>query len=130
MTGFAPVHAPDWQESLSVHALSSSHAVPSALAGFEQIPELGLQVPAVWHWSCAVQTIAFAPVQAPDWQASLCVHASLSLHLVPLALAGFEQIPVLGLQVPAVWHWSCAVQATGFAPVQAPDWQVSVCVHA
>jgi hypothetical protein len=29
-----------------------------------------------------------------------------------------------------LWHWSEAVQITGFAPVQTPAWQESVCVHA
>jgi hypothetical protein len=33
------------------------------------------------------------------------------------------------LQVPASWHWSEAVQTTGFAPAQVPDWQVSVSVQ-
>src|SRR5439155_1732652 len=31
---------------------------------------------------------------------------------------------------PAVWHWLAAVHTTGFAPTQAPAWQVSLCVHA
>jgi hypothetical protein len=57
------------------------------------------------------------------------VHAFASLHVVPSVLAGFEQTPVAGLHVPASWHWSCAVQVFGFAPVHVPDWQVSVCVQ-
>src|SRR2546427_304459 len=39
-------------------------------------------------------------------------------------------MPVAGSQVPAAWHWSAAVQATGLAPTQAPASQVSVCVQA
>jgi hypothetical protein len=39
------------------------------------------------------------------------------------------QTPVAGLQLPAWWHWSSGVQTTGLAPVQEPDWQVSVRVH-
>jgi hypothetical protein len=39
-------------------------------------------------------------------------------------------MPVAGLQVPTAWHWSDAVQITGFVPVQVPDWQVSVKVQA
>jgi hypothetical protein len=35
---------------------------------------------------------------------STCVHALPSLHAVPSALGGFEQIPSAGLQVPALWH--------------------------
>src|SRR5258706_6584169 len=39
-------------------------------------------------------------------------------------------MPVPGLHVPALWPWSGAAQTTGLAPVQAPVWQVSVCVQA
>ena len=46
------------------------------------------------------------------------------------SLAGLEQVPVAGLHVPASWHWSLAVQTTGFEPVHVPLWQVSVCVQA
>jgi hypothetical protein len=57
------------------------------------------------------------------------VQLSPSLQLVPSVFAGLLQTPVDVLHVPATWHWSCAVQVTGFAPVQVPDWQVSVCVQ-
>jgi hypothetical protein len=48
-TGLLPLHVPATQESLCVQALLSLQAVPSATVGFEQLPEAGLQVPAVWH---------------------------------------------------------------------------------
>src|SRR5207249_1669732 len=70
------------------------------------------------------------PTQAPAWQVSVCVHASPSSQRAPLSLAGLLQAPVAGSQVPAVWHWLAAVHTTGFAPTQAPAWQVSLCVHA
>ena len=57
------------------------------------------------------------------------MHKSPSLQDVPSGLGGLEHIPVDGLQVPTLWHWSEAVQTTGLAPVQVPDWQVSVWVH-
>jgi hypothetical protein len=95
--------------------------VPFAELGFEQTPVPVLQVPMSWHWSSAVQTTGLPPLQAPDWQVSVCVHASPSLQAVPFALTGFEQTPVPVLQVPASWHWSSAVHTTGFAPVHAPD---------
>src|SRR5206468_761107 len=38
--------------------------------------------------------------------------------------------PLVGLHTPATWHWSRAVQSTGFDPTQAPAMQRSVCVHA
>jgi hypothetical protein len=52
---------------------------------------------------------------------SVCVHAFPSEQLVPFAFVGLEQIPLAGLQVPAVWHWSLAVHVTGVPPVQTPD---------
>jgi hypothetical protein len=66
------------------------------------------------------------PLQVPFWQVSLWVQALLSLQRVPFPLIGFEQDPVLGLQVPAVWHWSSVLHTTGLLPVQAPLTQVSV----
>ena len=60
-------------------------------------------------------------MQVPAWHVSFCVQAFPSLHVVPFAAVGFEQTPVDGLHDPAVWHWSWAVQVTGFPPVQVPD---------
>ena len=57
------------------------------------------------------------------------MHALPSLHAVPFGFAGFEQTPVPGPHVPALWHASLAVHTTGFAPEHVPDWQVSVWVH-
>src|SRR5437016_5498140 len=127
-TGLLPVHTPLWQVSVWVQALPSLQALPLAFAGFEHVPVAGSQVPAVWHWSEAVQTTAL-PVHTPLWQVSVCVHALPSLQVLPLAFAGFEHVPVAGSQVPAVWHWSEAVQTTAL-PVHTPLWQVSVRVHA
>src|SRR5439155_1666318 len=72
----------------------------------------------------------FEPVQTPAWHVSVCVQALPSLHTVPFAAFGFEQVPVAGLHVPARWHWSRAVHVTGLEPVQTPAWHVSVCVQA
>src|SRR6266700_2776657 len=130
MTGLSPTQAPAWQVSLCVHALASLQLVPLGLAGLLQVPVVGSQVPAVWHWLAAVHTTGLAPTQAPAWQVSLCVHALASLQLVPLGLAGLLQAPDAGLQTPAVWHWSAAVHTTGLAPTQMPAAQVSVCVQA
>ena len=60
-------------------------------------------------------------VQTPDWQVSVWVHPSRSLQLLPLAALGFEQTPFAGLQLPAAWQTSLAVQTTGFEPVHVPD---------
>src|SRR5438094_8049152 len=79
-----------------------------------------LPISASWHWSEAVQTTGFEPVQVPLWQVSVCVQALPSLHAVPLLAFGLEHWPVAVLQVPATWHWSEAVQTTGLVPVQVP----------
>src|SRR2546425_841109 len=129
-TGFAPTQAPAWQVSLCVHALASLQLVPLGLGGLLQMPDAGLQAPAVWHWSAAVHTTGLAPTQMPASHASVSVQASPSSHGVPLSLAGLLQMPVAGLQAPAVWHWSAAVHTTGFAPTQMPASHASVSVQA
>jgi hypothetical protein len=130
VTGLLPMHAPLWQVSACVQAFPSLQAVPLIAVGLEQVPVLGLQVPATWHWSLAAQVTGFVPTQAPAWQVSTCVHRLPSLHAVPFAEAGFEHIPLVGSQTPATWHWSAAEQTIRFDPVQVPAWHESVCVHA
>jgi hypothetical protein len=44
------------------------------------------------------------PTQLPAMHWSIVVQALPSLQLVPFPLAGFEQVPEPGSQVPAVWH--------------------------
>ncbi len=95
-----------WQAPLT-------HGVP---AGQQTEPQI---VPPVW-----------VPTQTPFWQLSFCVQGSPSLQVVPLGLMGLLHWPVLGLQVPASWHWSSAVHWTGLPPTQVPFWHVSVCVQA
>jgi hypothetical protein len=57
---------------------------------------------------------------------SLWLQALPSSQDEPSSLAGFEHAPVAGSQTPATWHWSSAVHAIGFEPVQDPATQVSV----
>ena len=52
------------------------------------------------------------------------------VQAVPFGALGFEHVPFAGLHTPATWHWSLAVQTTGFPPAHMPVWHVSVCVHA
>src|SRR5439155_25687502 len=115
------------QGAVRVHASPSSHVAPLGFAGFEHVPVDGLHVPASWHWSWGVQVTGFVPVQVPAWHVSVRVHALLSSHVVPFGLAGFEHMPVDTLHVPTSWHWSWAVQVTGFAPVHVPGSGVAVC---
>ena len=99
-----PVQTPLAHASAVVQALPSLQAVPSALAGFEHMPVDVEQVPAVWHWSLAVQVLAVPPPQTPLVHVSAVVQAFPSSQVAPSALAGFEHIPVDAAQVPAVWH--------------------------
>jgi hypothetical protein len=77
-----------------------------------------------------VHDFGLPPTQTPATHVSVCVHGLPSLQLVPSGFAGLLHVPVAGLHVPAVWHWSAAAQTTGLLPVHAPAWQLSVCVHA
>ena len=81
-----------------------------------------VHAPALWHASIAGQVTAAPAVHAPPWQVSVCVQPLPSLQAVLFAAAGFEHAPVLVVHVPAAWHWSLAVQVTGFDPVQTPPW--------
>jgi hypothetical protein len=48
-----------------------------------------------------VQVTGLPPVQIPAWQVSVRVQALPSLQVEPSPLAGFEQAPLVGSQVPA-----------------------------
>jgi hypothetical protein len=99
--------------------------------GFEQTPVPVSHTPATWHWSRAVQAVAVPGEHVPDWQVSPVVHALLSVHVVPLVAIGFEQTPVPVSQTPATWHWSVALQITGFEPTHSPvPLHASICVQA
>src|SRR5437667_429146 len=69
-------------------------------------------------------------MQMPAWQVSLWVQASPSAQALPYAWFGLEHVPLVGSQTPATWHWSSAVQTTGFLHLQTPARQVSVWVQA
>ena len=111
-----------------MQAFASLQVVPFGLAGAApQAPVVGSQVPAVWHWSGAVQVIA-VPAQVPAVQTSVCVHRLPSLQAVPFArLVPPPQTPVL-LQVSPVLQRLPVLQAERLPaflpPVQAPLWQV------
>jgi hypothetical protein len=87
-----------------VQEFPSLQVVPFAAFGFEHMPVAGLQTPAAWHWSDAVQVTAVPAWHEPLWQLSPTVQALPSVHEVPFAAFGFEQVPFAGLQTPAAWH--------------------------
>jgi hypothetical protein len=85
-----------------LQALVSLQSLPFATGGFEQIPVAGSHAPTLWQRSGAVQEIDDPDWHAPPVQTSPVVHRFPSLHAVPLATAGFEQVPVAGSQTPTV----------------------------
>jgi hypothetical protein len=101
ITGSAPMHVPAVHRSLRVQALPSSQVVPFAAGGLLHRPVAGLQAPAAWHWSLAVQVTELLPTQAPAWQESDWVQALPSLQAEPSAAGGLLHRPVAGLQTPA-----------------------------
>jgi hypothetical protein len=115
-----------------LHALAPPHKVPTGCKGLEQTPVAGAQVPTPWHWSCAVHLTAVPAWQVPDaLHVSAPLHAFPSLHDAPDAFSGFEQTPVAGAQVPAVWHESNAVHITPIPAWHVPDaLHVSAPLHA
>jgi hypothetical protein len=129
-TVVAGVQTPSTQASSSVQASPSLQAVPSARFGFEQAPVSGLQTPAEWQASRALQTTGLVPTHAPARQASDRVHRFPSSHWAPSSLTGFVHVPVSGLQVPAWWQLSSAAQTTGRAPEQVPPTHRSTVVQA
>ena len=77
-----------------------------------------------------MQPTGLEPAQTPVRQSSFCVQAFPSLHAVPSGAAGFEQIPVVVLQVPATWQASLAVHTTVSGPEHKAFWHVPVGVQA
>ena len=129
-TGVPGVQVPSWHVSFVVHGFPALQGDPFSTAGLLQVPVPGSHVPAAWHWSPATHDFGLPPTQTPATHVSVCVQALPSLQPVPSVAAGFEQVPVPGSHVPAVWHWSLAVHDFRLPPTQTPAMQVSVCVHA
>src|SRR5439155_741447 len=103
VTGFVPVHAPDWQLSLCVHALPSLQLAPSLFAGLLHAPVDGLHVPTVWHWSLAKQLTGAEPRHTPERHESASVQALPSLHGVSFGFGLGTQVPLTVSQA-GVWH--------------------------
>jgi len=131
-----PAQVPFVQTSLQVDALPSSHGVVFGLAGLEQTPALGLQVPAVWHWSLAVQTTG-VPAQLPlAWQTSLMVHLRPSSQGAPT----FTVRPQAPAEQTALWQTSVAwgqsdadpqwqILLPGRSSTQSPEAQSALRLH-
>ena len=124
-----PVQTPALHESAWVQAFPSVQAEPSGCVGFEQAPVAGSHVPAAWQASRGAQGFTAPPAQTPALHESAWVQAFPSVHAAPSGCVGFEQAPVTGLHVPAVWHASRGAQAFAGPATQRPCWQVSPVVQ-
>src|SRR4051794_30769439 len=100
-----------WKQLQPSVPLQEMKLPPQELAPAAQVPGPA-QTPS-WQVSPSRQTTAVPAVQVPSWQVSFWVQPSPSSQAAPLALAGLEQAPVAGLQVPSAWHWSGGAQTTG-----------------
>jgi hypothetical protein len=117
-TGLAPTQTPLVQESTSVQAFPSLHAVPSVATGFEHAPLARSQVPTAWHWSEAVHVTGFEPVQVPALHVSVCVQASPSLQGVPSLTLEYWVVLALGWHVSHVFDPLAAPAATQTPPMK------------
>src|SRR5262249_4375237 len=105
-------------------------SVQPGTGGLEHVPVWGSHAPAVWQLSCGWHWRGAPARHAPAWHVSAWGQAFPSLQLGPSAFAGFEQRPVCGSQVPAVWQLSGGAHGTGSLARQAPAWQESLWVQA
>ena len=122
-----------WQPFEGFTAPSSKQAPSikqrsSLRGGVPHSPVAGLHVPALWHESGAEQVTGVEPTQAPlPLQASVCVQALASEHVVPLERLVHAAVDVAGAQL---WHWFDGLSA--FSAMQAspmkqyPDLRVAV----
>jgi hypothetical protein len=122
-----PVQTPPMHLSCpGVQTLPSLQLVPLGLGGLH-MPVMGSQL--FWQFVGAGQVLAMPARHVPVWQLSPTVHRLPSSQGVPLSLDGLVQVPVIGLQVPAVWHWFGIGQVTGLVPLQVVPMQTSVRVQ-
>ena len=122
MIGLLPVQVPDWQVSTWVQAFPSLQAIPFAAVGFEQMPVDWLQVPATWHWSCAVQTMGVPALQFPaPSQVSAPLQGLPSLHDVPEDAGACVQTPFVP-QVSTVQGLPSSQDCAVHVPFGKPSW--------
>ena len=112
--------------------LGPLHCTPGLPGACWQVVEEPLQRSVVQGFPSSRQAAPAFPagvVQAPLTHWSRVQGFASAVHSVPSGFAGFEQMPFAGLHVPALWHWSLAVQVRGGLLTQVPPEHVSV-VHA
>jgi hypothetical protein len=116
------------QISLPLQTLLSAHDVPAA-TGACATPAAGSQESVVQGLPSSI-TGAVPDRHCPEaLQVSFPLHALPSEQEAPSGATGFEQLPVDGSHVPAIWHKSLAVHVTALPAPQEPAWQVSLSVH-
>jgi hypothetical protein len=97
-TTWLPRQVPAVQTSNTVQTSPSLQPVPSWSGGKLHWPVAGSHVPTSWQSSAGRQLTGLPATQAPDWQASLCVHASPSSQPVPSLAAIAAHVPFARLQ--------------------------------
>src|SRR3989442_933192 len=99
-----PQQPPFWEAVWVEAALPTAAARPAAVVGVEAVPVAGHHLPARGRWwggGQVVRVSGLLPPQLAFWQVSVGVQGLPSLHAVPSAVLGFEQVPVAGSHVPA-----------------------------
>ena len=87
-----------------MHAFPSLQVVPLGRGEASHASKVSLQTPMLHALVCAEQSRAGPAVQVPLWHVSFTEQNRPSLQVVPFGAVGFEQVPVVGLHVPATWH--------------------------
>ena len=87
-----------------MHAFPSLQVVPLGRGEASHASEVSLQTPMLHVLVCAEQSRAGPAVHVPLWHVSFTEQNRPSLQVVPFGAVGFEQVPVVGLHVPATWH--------------------------
>ena len=108
--GLLSVHTPAMQVWVSSQRLLSVQAVPLTLTGFEHVPSVGSQTPAVWHWSGGAHAIGVPPWQMPPRQVGLTTQAPSEQGALLLVCAQTPLVHVSVMQGLLLLHWAAEVQ--------------------
>ena len=103
-----------WPAGHCVAGMQRPHTLgvppPPQVSGAAQLPQLikppqpSEMLPQFFPSAMHVVRVQGGAAHVPLVQTSPTVFGLPSSHAVPLALVGFEHIPVAGLHVPATWH--------------------------
>lgn len=100
-----PAHVPEMQTVSDVHAIPSSHGMPSFVGTATQLPSAGLHIPTEHCEFSDEQSVGvLPPPHTPAVQTLSAMHGLAgSMHGMPSFVFMSSQAPVVGLQY-ASWH--------------------------